>query len=145
MKNEFIFLGAPASGKGTQTKKLAEDLGIPHIDTGGMLRAAVAEGTDFGKIAKSFMDQGKLVPVNIVAGIINDRLHKPDCSKGFILDGYPRSIEQAEILEKILDEINNGEDAKVHVINIDTGCVYNDPGYGTLTAIELNSGELFFV
>lgn len=119
MKKEFIFLGAPASGKGTQTKKLAEDLNVPHIDTGGMLRAAVAEGTEFGKIAKSYMDQGKLVPIEIVVGIIGDRLRKPDCSNGFILDGYPRSIEQAEALEKILNEINNN-DAKLMVINIDT-------------------------
>jgi len=119
MKKEFIFLGAPASGKGTQTKKLAEELNIPHIDTGSMLRAAVAEETEFGKIAKSYMDQGKLVPVDIVAGIINDRLHKPDCKNGFILDGYPRSKEQAEILEKILADINNN-DAKLVVINIDT-------------------------
>jgi adenylate kinase len=119
MKNEFIFLGAPASGKGTQTKKLAEDLNIPHIDTGGMLRAAVAEGTEFGKIAKSYMDQGKLVPAEIVVGIVRERLHKSDCNNGFILDGFPRSIEQAEALEKILDEINNN-DAKLMVINIDT-------------------------
>jgi len=119
MKKEFIFLGAPASGKGTQTKKLAEDLSIPHIDTGGMLRAAVAEGTEFGKIAKSYMDQGKLVPAEIVVGIVRERLHKPDCANGFILDGFPRSIEQAEALEKILDEINNN-DAKTLVINIDT-------------------------
>jgi len=119
MKNEFIFLGAPASGKGTQTKKLAEDLNIPHIDTGGMLRTAVSEGTEFGKIAKSYMDQGKLVPAEIVVGIVRERLLKSDCNNGFILDGFPRSIEQAEALEKILEEINNN-DAKLMVINIDT-------------------------
>ncbi|MDD3012805.1 MAG: adenylate kinase [Candidatus Gastranaerophilales bacterium] len=119
MKNEFIFLGAPASGKGTQTKKLAEDLSIPHIDTGGMLRTAVADGTEFGKIAKSYMDQGKLVPAEIVVGIVRERLHKSDCNNGFILDGFPRSIEQAEALEKILGEINNN-DAKTLVVNIDT-------------------------
>lgn len=120
MKSEFIFLGAPASGKGTQTKKLAEDLKIPHVDTGGMLRTAVSEGTENGKIAKSYMEAGKLVPAEVVIGIVNERLHKPDCANGFILDGFPRSIEQAEALDKILEDLNKGTDSKVIVINIDT-------------------------
>ena len=120
MKSQFIFLGAPASGKGTQTKKLAEELNIPHIDTGGMLRAAVSEQTEYGIIAKSYMEQGKLVPAEIVIGTIKERLNKPDTQNGFILDGFPRSIEQAEALDKILDEINKGNNDKLVVINIDT-------------------------
>ncbi len=119
MKTELIFLGAPASGKGTQTKKLVKELGLPHIDTGSMLRAAVAEGTEAGKLAAEFMQNGQLVPVQVVAKIIEDRLHKDDCSNGFILDGYPRSIEQAVILDGILDEINKNQDIKLLVINID--------------------------
>jgi len=120
MKKQFIFLGAPASGKGTQTKKLAEDLKIPHIDTGGMLRAAVAEGTEYGKIAKTNMDAGKLVPAEIVIGIIKQRIMKPDCDNGFVLDGFPRNIEQAQALDSILNEINTDQDVKLIVINIDT-------------------------
>ncbi|EKE02273.1 MAG: hypothetical protein ACD_20C00402G0003 [uncultured bacterium] len=119
MIKELIFLGAPASGKGTQTKMLARDLNIPHIDTGSMLRAAVAEGTEYGKIAKGFMEQGKLVTSEIVTGIVNERLHKPDTENGFILDGFPRNIEQAEALDKILAEINQNKDAKQLAINID--------------------------
>ena len=119
MIRELIFLGAPASGKGTQTKKLAEDFKIPHVDTGSILRAAVCEGTEYGKIAKNYMDQGKLVPAEIVIGIINERLHKPDCANGFILDGFPRSIEQAEALDKILVELNKDRNVKLLAINID--------------------------
>ena len=119
MKTELIFLGAPASGKGTQTKRLSKELNIPHVDTGGMLRAAISEGTEYGMIAKSYMDKGQLVPLEIVKNIINERLQKEDCSNGFILDGYPRSVEQADALEQILSNINKDSDVKVLVINID--------------------------
>lgn len=119
MKTELIFLGAPASGKGTQTKRLSKELNLPHIDTGGMLRAAIAEGTEAGKTAKGFMDNGQLVPLEIVVAIIKDRLSKDDCKNGFILDGYPRSIEQAVELDKILVEINKDSEFSINVINID--------------------------
>lgn len=119
MKLQLIFLGAPASGKGTQTKMLAKELNIPHIDTGGMLRAAVAEGTEYGKTAKAFMDQGKLVTAEIVIGVVRERLQKQDTQNGFILDGFPRSIEQAEALEVILSNINKEENVKTMAINID--------------------------
>lgn len=119
MVSQFIFLGPPASGKGTQTSMLSRELNIPHIDTGSMLRAAVAEGTEYGKIAKSHMDQGKLVPAEIVIGIVKDRLNKTDCLNGFILDGFPRSTEQAEALDGILAELNKDKAVKTHVINID--------------------------
>lgn len=101
----IIFLGAPGSGKGTQASKLAKELKVPHIDTGSMLRKAVSEGTELGKIAKSYMDVGKLVPIEIVTGIIKESLLQEDCNNGFILDGFPRSIEQAQSLDSILNEI----------------------------------------
>lgn len=119
MKKEFIFLGPPASGKGTQTKLLQKELNLPHVDTGSMLRAAIANGTEAGKIAKGFMDKGELVPVEIVAKIIKERLSEDDCKGGFILDGYPRSVEQAVILDDILAELNEGQEFSINVINVD--------------------------
>ncbi|MFH0703276.1 MAG: adenylate kinase [bacterium] len=116
MKKQLIFLGAPGSGKGTQASKLAEFLKIPHIDTGSILRSAVGEGTELGNTAKSYMDAGKLVPSEIVIGIIKERLQKSDCENGFILDGFPRNIEQAKGLDVILTEINK---EITIVINID--------------------------
>lgn len=119
MKLELIFMGPPASGKGTQTKLLKDDLNLPHVDTGSMLRAAIASGSDAGMTAKSYMDKGQLVPVDIVATIIKERLSQEDCANGFILDGYPRSVEQAEILDDILADINKDQEAKVMVINVE--------------------------
>lgn len=101
MKKEFIFLGPPACGKGTQTTRLAKHLGLPHIDTGSLLRAEIKNGTLDGIIAKSFIDKGHLVPVDLVANIIQNRLSQKDCENGYILDGYPRSTEQADKLEDI--------------------------------------------
>ncbi len=119
MKTELIMVGPPASGKGTQTKKLAAETGLKHVDTGSMLREAVSTGTEAGKIAKGFMDKGQLVPVEIVARIIKERLSKEDCKNGFILDGFPRSLEQAEILDKILEEIDTNEEVNLKVIYFD--------------------------
>lgn len=119
MKKEFIFLGPPASGKGTQTKLLQKELNLPHVDTGSMLRAAIANGSEAGKIAKGFMDKGELVPVEIVAKIIEERLSEDDCKNGFILDGYPRSVEQAKILDNILAEINKDQEFSISVVNVD--------------------------
>lgn len=101
MKKEFIFLGPPACGKGTQTSKLASYLGLPHVDTGSLLRAEIKAGTPDGIVAKSFIDKGNLVPVDLVANIIKNRLAQKDCENGYILDGYPRSTEQADKLEDI--------------------------------------------
>lgn len=116
IKKELIMVGPPASGKGTQTKKLVEETGLKHVDTGSMLREAVASGTEAGKIAKGFMDKGQLVPVEIVARIIKERLSKDDCKNGFILDGFPRSSEQAEILDKILAEIDSDNEVDMKVV-----------------------------
>lgn len=101
MKKELIFLGPPACGKGTQTNKLSEYLGFPHIDTGSLLRAEIAKATPDGLYAKSFIDKGQLVPPELVGQIIGNRLSEDDCKGGYVLDGYPRSIAQAELLEKI--------------------------------------------
>ena len=119
MKKELIFMGPPASGKGTQTKKLAADTGLVHVDTGSLLRAAIAEQTEAGKIAKGYIENGQLVPVEVVAQIIKDRLMQPDCQDGFILDGFPRSLEQAEILDEMLKEIDAGREVDTKVIYFD--------------------------
>ena len=92
----LIFLGPPGAGKGTQAKILAERRGIPQISTGDILRAAVKEQTPMGVKAKGFMDQGALVPDDVVVGIVEERLARPDCSPGFILDGFPRTVDQAQ-------------------------------------------------
>lgn len=107
MKKELVFLGPPASGKGTQTSRLSKELSFPHVDTGSLLRKAMADGTPDGVTAKSYIEKGQLVPIEIVASIIKSRLNEPDCAKGFILDGFPRSTEQARILELILQEIDS--------------------------------------
>ena len=97
---KLIMLGAPGAGKGTQAAILSEKLGIPTISTGNILRAAVKNGTPVGLQAKSYMDAGKLVPDVVIIGIVAERLAEPDCEKGYILDGVPRTIAQAEALEK---------------------------------------------
>ncbi len=95
----LILMGAPGAGKGTQAEKISEKWGIPAISTGDILRSAIKEGTELGKTAKSYMDAGKLVPDDIVIGIIKEYLMSEKCRKGFILDGFPRSIPQAEALD----------------------------------------------
>ena len=96
----LILLGAPGAGKGTQAEMLSEHLRIPAISTGNMLREAMANGSDLGKQVKQLMDAGCLVPDDVIIGIINERLQEPDCANGYILDGVPRTIAQAEALEK---------------------------------------------
>ena len=97
---KIILLGAPGAGKGTQAELISKKLGIPTISTGNILRAAVKEGTPIGLEAKSYMDAGKLVPDEVIIGIIQERLAQSDCANGFILDGVPRTIAQAEALER---------------------------------------------
>ena len=94
----IIFLGPPGAGKGTQAQIVCQRLGIPQVSTGDMLRAAIAAGTEMGRKAKEYMDQGQLVPDEVVSGIVKDRLADPDCQKGYILDGFPRTVEQAKAL-----------------------------------------------
>lgn len=102
----ILLMGPPGAGKGTQAASLVKEYGIAHISTGDMFRAAVKEGTALGKQAKACMDAGKLVSDEITIGIVRERLAKPDCSKGFILDGFPRTVEQAEALTAILQELS---------------------------------------
>ena len=101
----LILLGEPGSGKGTYSAEFVKRYGIPQISTGDMLRAAVKAGTTLGKQAKAFMDAGGLVPDEVVIGIVKERLAKPDCGKGFILDGFPRTIPQAEALDRVTKEL----------------------------------------
>jgi adenylate kinase len=119
MKQELIFLGPPACGKGTQTNKLSEYLGFPHVDTGSLLRAEISKETEEGKIAKSFIDKGQLVPIDLVAKIIAKRLAGEDCKNGYVLDGYPRSLEQAEKLDLINKEIDKDEEVSFKAIYFD--------------------------
>lgn len=100
-----ILLGPPGAGKGTQAKMLTEEYGVPQISTGDILRAAVAAGSPLGKEAKSHMDRGALVPDEVVIGIVRDRLAEPDCRGGYLLDGFPRTVAQAEALTRMLRDV----------------------------------------
>jgi adenylate kinase len=105
---KVIFMGPPGSGKGTQAKRLAARYGVPHISTGDMLREAIAEGTELGKKAAPVIASGGLVPDDLMVGIIKNRLKKPDAQKGFILDGYPRTLVQAEKLDTLVGNGSGG-------------------------------------
>jgi adenylate kinase len=111
----IIIFGPPGAGKGTQAKKMVDFYGIPQISTGDILRANVREGTELGLAAKAYMDKGELVPDEVLIGIIKNRLKEEDCEKGFILDGYPRTIPQADALATILDEINKPIDVVLNL------------------------------
>jgi adenylate kinase len=109
----LLLLGPPGAGKGTQAQTLVEELGVPQISTGDMLRAAVAAGTEVGLLAGDYMERGDLVPDEVVIGVARERLAKPDCEKGFILDGFPRTRAQAEALDGILREVGRPLEACV--------------------------------
>ena len=100
--SRVVFLGAPGAGKGTQARRLAAGSGVPQIATGDMLREAVAEGTPLGREAKRYMDQGALVPDEVVIGLVDERLSRPDAGPGYVLDGFPRTVAQAEALDALL-------------------------------------------
>ncbi|MDX2229272.1 MAG: adenylate kinase [Leptolyngbyaceae cyanobacterium bins.349] len=112
----LIFLGAPGAGKGTQAKTLADLCGIPHVSTGDILRLAVANQTALGVQAKAYMDRGDLVPDQLVVDLIRERLHEADAQAGWILDGFPRNVPQAEFLDELLHTINQPYD---RVVNLD--------------------------
>jgi adenylate kinase len=111
----LILMGLPGAGKGTQAEQIVEQYHIPHISTGDMFRAAIKEGTELGLKAKSFMDQGQLVPDEVTIGIVRDRLGKDDCKKGFLLDGFPRTVAQAEALETMLNQLERSIDYVIHI------------------------------
>lgn len=111
----LILLGAPGSGKGTQATMLQDKLGIPHISTGDIFRSNIKSGTELGKLAKSYIDKGQLVPDSVTIDIVKDRLQKEDCNDGFILDGFPRTIPQAEYLEEALDNMGITLDVALNI------------------------------
>ncbi|MGP7819294.1 adenylate kinase [Niallia sp. 01092] len=111
----LVLMGLPGAGKGTQAEKIVEKYGIPHISTGDMFRAAMKDETELGLKAKSFMDKGELVPDEVTIGIVRERLSKDDCKKGFLLDGFPRTVPQADALEGILVDLEKKLD---YVINV---------------------------
>lgn len=112
----IVLMGLPGAGKGTQADKIVEKYDIPHISTGDMFRAAISNGTELGLEAKSYMDKGALVPDEVTIGIVRERLSQPDCDQGFLLDGFPRTIEQADELDNILSALGKSVE---HVINIE--------------------------
>src|SRR6056297_777668 len=111
----MIFLGLPGAGKGTQAKKVSSKYNIPHIATGDIFRNAIKNETPLGKKAKSFIDQGELVPDEVTIGIVRNRLKEDDCKDGFILDGFPRTINQAEALKDIMEELNTKLDLALFI------------------------------
>ena len=111
----MIFLGLPGAGKGTQAKKVSSKYNIPHIATGDIFRNAIKNETPLGKKAKSFIDKGELVPDEVTIGIVRNRLQEDDCSKGFILDGFPRTINQADALNDILTKLNTKLDLALYI------------------------------
>ncbi|MBO1005202.1 adenylate kinase [Pseudogracilibacillus auburnensis] len=111
----LILMGLPGAGKGTQAEKINEKYHIPHISTGDMFRLAIKEGTPLGKKAKQYLDEGALVPDEVTNGIVEERLSKADCEKGFLLDGFPRTIPQAEALRDITTKLNKKLDYVIHV------------------------------
>ena len=113
---KIIMLGAPGAGKGTQAKMIAEKYQVPHVSTGDIFRANIKNGTELGKEAKKYMDQGLLVPDELTVKILLDRVAKEDCKNGYVLDGFPRTIPQAEVLDKALSELGDAID---YAINVD--------------------------
>jgi adenylate kinase len=112
---KIIMLGAPGAGKGTQAKMIAERYSIPHISTGDIFRANIKNGTELGVEAKKYMDQGLLVPDELTVKILLDRVAQEDCKNGYVLDGFPRTIPQAEVLEKALNELGDKIDYAINV------------------------------
>lgn len=112
---KIIMLGAPGAGKGTQAKKIAEKYSIPHISTGDIFRANIKNGTELGKKAKTYMDQGLLVPDELVVDLVVDRVNQEDCANGYVLDGFPRTIPQAEALDNALAALGQAMDYAINV------------------------------
>lgn len=125
---KIIMLGAPGAGKGTQAKKIAEKYSIPHISTGDIFRANIKNGTELGQKAKTYMDQGLLVPDELVVDLVVDRVNQDDCVNGYVLDGFPRTIPQAEALDKALKELGQKIDYAINVEVPDENIVHRMGG-----------------
>ena len=116
LKRAVIFLGPPGAGKGTQAKRLAQRYGVPHLSTGDMFREHVSRGTDLGRLAKPIMERGELVSDEIVLGMVEERIARPDCANGFVFDGFPRTLAQAEKLDRILERLHFGRPLVIHFV-----------------------------
>ncbi|NEO83213.1 MAG: adenylate kinase [Spirulina sp. SIO3F2] len=116
MSKRLIFFGPPGAGKGTQAQRLAESAQIPHISTGDILREAVAQGTELGQQAQSFMDSGQLVPDNLLIDLVRERIQQPDTTEGWILDGFPRTVAQAAFLDQLLAEL---QQTPITILNLE--------------------------
>lgn len=124
IRMNIVLLGAPGAGKGTQASRLIEAYGLAHISTGDMLRAAVAAGTELGVLAKRYMDEGNLVPDDVIIGLVSERLSQPDTASGFILDGFPRTSAQAVALDAELSKLDRPLDAAI-LIDVDFDVIVN--------------------
>ncbi len=116
LKRAVILLGPPGAGKGTQAKEIARRYGIPHLSTGDMFRDHVSHGTELGRRAKPIMERGELVPDKIVLGMVEERVAQPDCAEGFVLDGFPRTLGQAEKLDEVLKRLRFGRSIVLHLV-----------------------------
>ena len=134
---KIIMLGAPGAGKGTQAKKIAAKYDIPHISTGDIFRANIKNGTELGNKAKTYMDQGLLVPDELVVDLVVDRVKQDDCKNGYVLDGFPRTIPQAEALDKALAAIGEKMDYAIDVDVPDENIVHRMSGRRTTSASSL--------
>lgn len=114
--HNMIIMGPPGAGKGTQSEKILKYLNIPHISTGDMFREAIANKTELGKIAESYIQSGKLVPDEVTIGLVKERLSKPDCQNGYLLDGFPRTLKQAEALKALTKEISREVDTVINIV-----------------------------
>lgn len=138
---KIIMLGAPGAGKGTQAIKIAEKYGLPHISTGDIFRYNIKNNTELGKKAKEYMDNGQLVPDDLTVTILLDRLARDDCSKGYILDGYPRTIPQAEVLENALNKLSDKIDYALNIVVPDENIIERMSGRRTCP----NCGETYHI
>lgn len=112
----LLIMGPPGAGKGTQAEELVKKLQISHVSTGDMFRNAIAEGTEMGRKAKEYMDKGELVPDSVVVGLVKERLSRPDCHRGFLLDGFPRNVAQAEALDEQLKDMGRALDGVINIV-----------------------------
>ena len=138
---KIIMLGAPGAGKGTQAKQIADHYSIPHISTGDIFRANIKEGTELGKKAKEYMDKGALVPDELTCDLVMDRISQDDCKNGFVLDGFPRTIPQAEALEKALEAAGQKMDFAIDVDVPDDNIIGRMSGRRAC----LNCGETYHI